>query len=408
MNITEKIISAHCNKREVTPGDKVEIKYDLAVCTELDFPHILKYLRDSGSRGILDFSKLAFINGHLTNKKDAAKGSLVNALDEYVESQNIERYYQVGRSGECQSLLVEQSAVCPGDVIIGGEAHLSSYGAFGNLALAQDYAVLAASINSGLITFTTPKSILIRFTGRLLKMVTAKDVAIWLLKELKTLDLKDTALELGGEDLQRLSSQDKFTIANMLSESGAMCVLMPYFTDMNKDNEIKPDPDAEYKQELECELSRIVPMVAAPYAPHNGFPAEDANEISIQQIVVGGCSNGNLNDIKQICAMLENKDVSSGIRMKIYPSSHKTIRDMLETGCALFLTGKGVRFTPPSCQPCLGSGIRFLGENETGLFTVNRNDKKRHGPASAKVYISGSLVAAASAITGVITDPRHL
>jgi 3-isopropylmalate/(R)-2-methylmalate dehydratase large subunit len=265
---------------------------------------------------------------------------------------------------------------------------------------------------------TVPQSVCIRLTGRFKKGVIAKDLAFHILGTLGPETVHGMALEFIGDGLEQISIHDRFMMCNLSVETGAKFAIMPvdnvtrqYLQSTNYPKDIAPvvsDSDTEYAMEFAFDLGEVVPMVAAPYMPTAVMTVASLQEIPVDQVVIGSCTSGRIEDFRLVAGLLENHELSHRVRLGLFPSSHQAVRDIVDEGLALFFTRKGASISPPSCQPCLGSGPSLLGENEIGIYTTNRNYRGRHGPASAKVFLSGPLVATASAITGVITDPREL
>lgn len=418
MTAVEKIIAAHCRKKEVYPGDTLFVKPDLAVGSEIIFPQVLRYLRDLGCDNQVNPEQIALINGHLIPTKDAAAGTLVQLLDKFAVENEITNYFQAGRSGPCQTLLAVHGLVTPGKFVVGSDQHMTTYGALGALATGVGGVDLAAVWTTGETWFKVPETAHIRLSGRLAGMVTPKDLTLHILALLGPSGCSDLAVEIDGPALAELDMNARFTLANMMAESGAKFVYLPcdevvmqYLHRNGQGSSVThttSDPGTDYTWQKEIDLAEVVPMVASPYLPTNGIPARDAGEIVVHQVIIGGCTNGEIEDFRMVAELLENRNISEDVKFNLYPATHQVIRDMLDEGLGLFFTGKNASISPPSCQPCLGSGSSMIGENEVGLYTTNRNYRGRHGSLSAKVYLSGPLVAAASAITGIITDPRDL
>ncbi len=418
MTITEKIIARHCDRKAVSPGETIFVRCDIAMGSEIIFPQVNNLISDLGWKDHILQDRVALINGHLVSTKEAAAGTLVAMMDKFASQMKIERYYQAGKSGDCQSLLGSQGLIGPGELGVGSDQHFTTYGALGALATGVGGVDLAMIWTTGETWLTVPGSARITLTGRLKPGVISKDLAFHILGTLGAEKVHGMALEFIGDGLEQLSIHDRFMLCNLTVETGARFAIMPvdnitreYLLSTKYQKDVQPviaDPDAEYAMEFTFDLGEVVPMVATPYMPTSVMRVDELQEISVDQVVIGSCTSGRIEDFRMIAKLLENHELSHRVRLGLFPSSHQTVRDIVDEGLALFFTRKGASISPPSCQPCLGSGPSLLGENEIGIYTTNRNYRGRHGPASAKVFLAGPLVAIASAITGVITDPREL
>ncbi len=385
--------------------------------SEIVFPQVNNLIADLGWKDRIQQDRIALINGHLVSTREAAAETLVAIMDRFAAQMKINSYYQAGKSGDCQSLLGSQRMVGPGDLVVGSDQHFTTYGALGALATGVGGVDLAMIWTTGETWISVPQSVQIHLTGRFKPAVIAKDLAFHILGALGPDTVHGMSIEFIGDGLKQLSMQDRFMICNLVVETGAKFVLMPvdeiarqYLKSIEFPREVNPvkaDPDAEYALEFAFDLGSIVPMVAAPYMPTSAMTVESLQEIPIDQVVIGSCTSGRIEDFRMVANLFEKHEISHQVRTGLYPSSHQTVREIVDEGLALLFTRRGASISPPSCQPCLGSGPALLGENEIGIYTTNRNYRGRHGPSSAKVFLAGPLVAAASAITGVITDPRE-
>lgn len=416
MTVAEKIIAAHSGRARVEAGETLFVRCDLAMGSEIIFPQILNTLNELGWSGKMERDCVAIVNGHLVSTREAAAGTLVAALDRFAVEYKVERYYQAGRFGDCQSLLADQGIIGPGDLVVGSDQHFTTYGALGALATGVGGVDLATIWTTGRTWLTVPRSVKIIVNGRLNSNVTPKDFALYLLSVLGLQSVRECALEFSGDALESFSMADRFMICNLAVETGAKFAWIPvdkitraYLEHIprRKYSEVTPDIDTEYAAEFEFDLAEIKPMVALPYLPTQAVPAETLNDIHVHQVLIGSCTNGKIEDFRMVASLLKKHDLFHEMRLGLYPASHQAVRDIVDEDLALLFTKRGATISPPSCQPCLGSGPSLLSEDEVGLYTTNRNYRGRHGPASAKVYLTSPLVATASAITGVITDPRE-
>jgi 3-isopropylmalate/(R)-2-methylmalate dehydratase large subunit len=418
VTVVEKIIAAHCGRKRVKAGETLFVACDLAMGSEIIFPQVLNTLNELGWNGNIERDRIALVNGHLVPTREAAAGTLVAALDRFAAQYKIPHYFQAGRSGDCQTLLADNGMVRPGNLLVGSDQHFTTYGAIGTLATGVGGIDLAAIWTTGRMWLTVPPTIKIVVNGRLKPGVLPKDFALTLLGRLGLESAHEKALEFSGEGLASFTMPDRFMICNLAVESGARFAFMPVDNTVSKylhlklplenADMLKSDPDAEFVAEHSFDLGEIVPMVAAPYNPTAGVAVTEIGELHVDQVVIGSCTNGRIEDFRKVAALLQKHELYPGLRLGLYPASHQAVRDIIDEDLALLFTRRGATISPPSCQPCLGSGPSLLGEHEVGVYTTNRNYRGRHGALTAQVYLSGPLVAAASAITGVLTDPREL
>lgn len=418
MTYCEAIIAHRLQLNRVTPGETYFIPCDLAIGSELIFPHILNNLRALGDHLSSDTPHIALINGHLVPTREAAAGTLVTMMDRFAKSHPSARYFQAGRSGSCQFLLAERGLVKPGDIVVGSDLRTTSYGAIGALAMGVGGADLAGAWVTGKIWLTVPISVRIQLVGTLPPYCTIKDLAFWIFTQLKDYILEGRAVEFCGPGVHNLSIYQRLVLCNLMAETGARFVYFPpdevtfqFLTTINPDISLLdlPSPDRDgYQGEYTIYLDEIVPMVALPYDPTQCIPARDVKTVKVDAVVIGSCTNGDIEDFRQVARILEHNEIATGVRLGLFPSTYQTIRQIIEEDLELLFTAKGASLAPPSCQPCLGSGPSLIGPQEVGVYTTNRNYRGRHGPPSARIYLSGHLVAIASAITGYITDPRDL
>lgn len=418
MTSAEKIIAAHCGKKQVYPGDNIFVKHDLAVCDELSINGMILALNGATDKPDVLDNNIALVNGHITTPRDAATGSQVEILEQFSLKYGITNYLQVGKSGECGSLLAENSLIAPGNLIIGTDQHITSYGAIGALSTDISSSDLTDAWINGSVRLTVPETARINLSGSLQSMVTPKDLALHILSILGSKGAIGLALEITGDSVDNLDMQARFMLANILIESGAKYIYLPCdslvynYLNMSDSNKIglniKSDSDTEFKWIVNIGLDEVVPMVATPGSPVNGVPAREIENVRVDQVIVGSCTNGSIEDFRSVGQILDSRKISRDVRFHLYPASHKTIREMLNDDLGLTLTARGSKMSPPSCQACIGMGPNLLGPGEVGLYTTNRNKKGQQGSTSSLVYLAGPLVAAATAVTGYITDPRDL
>ncbi len=418
MTSAERILAAHCGKKIVYPGDNIFVYHDLVVTDELSIKGMIKALNGTNETVDLPDNHIALINGHITTPRDAATGSKVEILDQFASEYGITNYLQVGKSGECGCLLAENGLIAPDNVVIGTDQRITSYGAIGALSTNVSSKELTDAWVNGSVRLTVPLTAKINLVGSFQPMVTPKDLVLHILSKFGSSGARGLALEIRGDALNNLDIRARFTLANILIETGAKYVHLPcdqmvmqYLNIVESDRtklESTSDSDTEYKWISEFDLNDVVPMVATPGSPVNGVPARDVSNVKVNQVIVGSCTNGSIEDFRSVGKLLDNRKVSRDVRLHLYPASHKAIREMLSDELGLLLTARGSKMSPLSCQACIGKGPNQLGPGEVGLYTTNRNAKGQQGSPSSQVYLAGPLVAAATAVTGYITDPRDL
>ncbi|MBM3329488.1 MAG: 3-isopropylmalate dehydratase large subunit [Calditrichaeota bacterium] len=418
MSAVRHILVCHSGRKSVEPGETLLFRHDLAVGSEIIFPHILAYLRELGGSERIDPGRLALVNGHLVPTKEAAAGTLVAAMDRFAREQKVGHYFQAGRSGGCQTLLAAQGLIQPGDLVIGSDLHFTTYGALGAVATAVGGVDLATAWVTGSVWLRVPEAVRVVLTGRLPAYCTVKDLALTILTGIGPDAAQGRAIEFDGDGLDSLDVEDRFVIANLAAETGAFTVWIPpdrqttaYLSAFGLPSnlpELPPPTEREYAVDYGFDLGSIEPMAALPHFPCHAVRVRSLPEVRVNQVIIGSCTGGRFEDFLPVVRLLESYTIAPSMRLGLYPATHGAIRRIVEEELALFFTRHGASIAPPSCQPCLGSGPSLIGEGEVGVYTTNRNYRGRHGPPDAQIYLAGSLVAAATAIAGVLIDPRDL
>jgi len=415
MTITEKILSRHAGKDHVEPDELVFAGIDLIMGTDIASPLAIDVFEKMGAEKVFDNDKIALINDHLVPAKDIQAAQLSKMMREFAGKYGITHYFEVGRSGICHNIVPEKGLVLPGDLVIGADSHTCTYGAVGALSTGVGSTDLAASMVLGKSWFRVPKSIKINYTGQLPDMVGGKDIILYTLGKIGVDGARYCAIEFTGDVIKSLEMADRFTICNMAIEAGAKFGVIEaddkteaYLKDRTarKYDVVHSDNDARYFQECTFDVSDLEPQVAEPYLPSNSIPISRMDKMKIDQVVIGSCTNGRIEDLRIAAEILKDKEVHPSVRLIVIPGSQEIYSDMLKEDLAEIFISCGAAISTPTCGPCIGAHMGILGENEVGLFTTNRNFKGRNGHPTSKVYLCGPAVAAASAITGYITDPR--
>jgi 3-isopropylmalate/(R)-2-methylmalate dehydratase large subunit len=417
MTITEKIFAAHAGQENVKPNDLLFAKLDLVMGTDVTVPLSVEVFEKMGVRKVFDPGKIALVNDHFVPAKDVKAAGLSKIMREFAREQKIGNYFEVGRSGICHALIPEEGLVLPGDLVVGADSHTCTYGALGAFATGIGSTDMATSWALGENWFRVPPSIKVIYNGKLPEMVGGKDVILYTIGQLGVDGAVYCSLEFTGEVIKDLPLSDRFTICNMAIEAGAKGGIMEadekvieYVTERNRREYViyRSDDDAEYLKTYEFDVSDLEPQVALPYLPSNVKPISEMEPVKIDQVVIGSCTNGRLEDFHSAAQLLKGRRVHHDVRLIVIPSTQEILKRMISEGLIQVFIDSGAVISPPTCGPCIGGHMGVLAENEVGLYTTNRNFKGRNGHPTSKVYLCSPVIAAASAIRGVIADPRRL
>lgn len=418
MTITEKILAAHCNRKKVSPGEFVQPRVDIALGNDITAPMAIEEFKKAGGKKVFDPKKIVFCLDHFTPAKDIKSAEQCKILREFAASQQISHYYEGGEVGIEHALLPEQGVVLPGDLVIGADSHTCTYGALGAFATGVGSTDLAAVMLSGEIWLRVPSSIKFVYQGKLNTWVGGKDLILYTIGKIGVDGANYQAMEFSGEVIDRLPMADRLTMCNMAIEAGAKSgIIVPDDITIDyiearaeRPYEIfKSDKDAEYAKVIEIDCSKIDPQVSFPHLPSN---AKSINEIEkdvfLDQVVIGSCTNGRIEDLRIAAQILSGKKVFPGLRLIIIPATPLIYRQALEEGLLKIFLEAGAIISPPTCGPCLGGHMGILAGGERCLATTNRNFVGRMGHIKSEVYLASPAVAAASAITGKITHPGKI
>lgn len=427
--ITQKILASHAGKKEVFPGELIYAKVDMALGNDITAPLAIKEFQKIGVAKVFDPERVVLVPDHFTPSKDIKSAEQAKILHDFSRQQNLVNYFEVGRMGIEHALLPEQGLVLPGDLIIGADSHTCTYGALGAFATGVGSTDLAAVMATGELWFKVPESVKIIFTGRLKKFVTAKDLILFLIKKIGVDGARYMALEFSGEAISQLSVEGRLTMANMVIEAGAKNGIfesdqktIAYINQAMKTNPsstrkkewaagpkiFKSDPDAAYKRIVEFNAEKIEPQVSFPHLPENAKPVSAAGVVKIDQVVIGSCTNGRIEDLRQAAEILKGKKVHPEVRCIIIPATQLVYQQMLKEGLAEIFLKAGAVISTPTCGPCLGGHMGVLAKGERALATTNRNFIGRMGDPGSEVYLASPYVAAASAVLGNITHPKEI
>ncbi|MFC1493598.1 3-isopropylmalate dehydratase large subunit [candidate division KSB1 bacterium] len=417
MTLAEKVLANHAvpSTNEVKAGDLVYAKVDLVMGTDIASPLSIDVFEKLGAKKVFDKNKIALVNDHLVPAKDIKAAQLSKMMREFAYKFDIKNYFEVGRSGICHTIVPDKGLVGPGDLVVGADSHTCTYGAVGACSTGVGSTDLAATMVLGENWFRVPETIKIVFEGDLPRYIGGKDLILNAIKTLGVDGARYRCIEFAGPVISRLPMADRFTICNMAIEAGAKFgviapdeVTMEYMNKVSsrKYTPVVPDPDAEYIMEITIDVSALEPQIAVPYSPSNVFPISQIGDVRVDQVVVGSCTNGRIEDFRMAAEVLGDKQVHPRVRLIIIPGTQEIALQLINEGLAEKFIKAGAVISPPTCGPCIGAHMGILADEEVGLYTTNRNFRGRNGHTSSRVYLAGPAVAGATAITGKISDPR--
>ena len=416
MTMAEKILAAHAGLDEVKPGQLIECDLDLVLANDVTAPLAIKTAREI-TDAVFDADKIALVPDHYAPNKDIKSAEQAKIVREFAHEQGISHYYEVGCMGVEHALLPEQGVVGPGDLIIGADSHTCTYGALGAFSTGVGSTDAGVGMAMGKAWFKVPETVLIKVDGALAAGVTGKDVILHIIGMIGVDGALYKAIEFAGSAIEGLSMDERLTICNMAVEAGAKAGLIPV-DDVARaylDGRVErpytvhaSDPDAEYSQVIEIDAADIVPTVAFPHLPSNTRPVSEARDVRIDQAVIGSCTNGRLEDMRQAAAVLKGRKVAPGVRCIVIPATQKVYRQCIEEGLTDIFLDANCAVSTPTCGPCLGGHMGVLAAGERAVTTTNRNFVGRMGHPDSEVYLASPAVAAASAVLGHIGLPEDL
>ena len=416
MTMTQKILAKAAGLESVESGQLIQAKLDLVLGNDITSPVAIKELGKIGS-GVFDKSKIALVMDHFTPNKDIKSAEQCKVCRDFSIENEIEHFYDVGRMGIEHALLPEQGLVVCGDVVIGADSHTCTYGALGAFSTGVGSTDMAVGMATGTCWFKVPEAIRVELSGRLQPWVSGKDVILHLIGLLGVDGARYCSLEFTGDGVHLLSMDDRFTIANMAIEAGAKNGIFPVdetTLQYVKEHAHKPyhsfeaDPDAVYRQTVKINLSELRPTVAFPHLPSNTKTVEEAGAVTIDQIVIGSCTNGRIDDLRTAAKVLEGRKLAPHVRGIVIPATQKIYLQAMEEGLLKIFIDAGCVVSTPTCGPCLGGHMGILAAGERCVSTTNRNFVGRMGDVTSEVYLASPAVAAASGVAGRIASPDAL
>ena len=417
MTITEKILADHADLKCVEPGQLITAKLDIVLGNDITAPVAIKEFRKTGKKEVFDKDKVVLVPDHFTPNKDIKSAEQAKVLKEFAKEQKLTNYFEIGRMGIEHCLLPEQGIVGPGDVVIGADSHTCTYGALGAFATGVGSTDMAAGMALGEAWFKVPETIKFNYHGKRKEWVSGKDLILYTIGKIGVDGARYQAMEFTGEVIENLSMDSRFTMANMAIEAGGKNgIIAPdkiteeYIKGRGK-RDFKfyfSDPDANYAQIIDIDVATIEPQVAFPHLPENTRGISDVGNVALDQVVIGSCTNGRMEDLREAAAILKGKKVHPEVRLIIFPGTQQIYLQAMKEGLLeIFVQAEAVVSTP-TCGPCLGGHMGILAKGERALATTNRNFVGRMGHPESEVYLSGPAVAAASAIKGRLASPQEV
>lgn len=416
MNIAEKILAAHAGLDEVVPGQLIECDLDLVLCNDVTAPIAIDECRKITDK-VWNADKVVMVPDHYTPNKDIKSAELSNRMRKFVREQGISHYWEVGCVGIEHALLPEQGVCVPGDLIIGADSHTCTYGALGCFSTGVGSTDAGVGLATGRAWFKVPESIKFVIDGELAPGVTGKDVILHIIGRIGVDGALYKAMEFTGSAIRGLSMEGRLTICNMAIEAGGKAGIVEVddvareYVESRAERpwvEYHSDPDAEYAQVIEIAAQDIVPTVALPSLPSNTKPASECRDVTIDQVVIGSCTNGRIEDMRQAAAVLKGRKVHPLVRCIVIPATQQVARQCIQEGLTEIFLDANCVVSTPTCGPCLGGHMGCLAAGERAIATTNRNFVGRMGDPTSEVILSNPAVAAASAVAGHVALPEDL
>lgn len=419
MTMSQKILAAHAGLEQVKAGQLIEADLDMILGNDITSPVAINVFNDGNAKSVFDNTKIAMVMDHFTPNKDIKAAEQCLQVRDFAGKFNIKNFYDVGEMGIEHSLLPEKGLVGPGSLVIGADSHTCTYGALGAFSTGVGSTDMAAGMISGKAWFKVPSAIKFNLTGKPAEFISGKDIILHIIGMIGVDGALYKSMEFVGDGLKYLSIDDRLCIANMAIEAGAKNGIFPV-DDITREytsnrfqgvpKEYTADDDAEYDAEYTVDLSKLRPTVAFPHLPENARTVDEIGEteVKIDQAVIGSCTNGRISDLRAAADVLRGKHIAKGIRCIIIPSTQKVWLQAMHEGLFDIFIEAGAVVSTPTCGPCLGGHMGILAKGERAISTTNRNFVGRMGHVESEVYLSSPAVAAASAITGYITDPAKI
>ncbi len=416
MTMTQKILAAHAGLDRVEAGQLISAKLDLVLGNDITTPVAINEFNKAGFTKVFDKDRIAVVLDHFVPNKDIKAAEQSKQCRDFACAHCVSHFYDVGKMGIEHALLPEQGVVTAGDCIIGADSHTCTYGALGAFSTGVGSTDMAAGMATGTAWFKVPSAIRFELTGELPKTCSGKDVILTVIGQIGVDGALYRSMEFTGPGVASLTMDDRLCICNMAIEAGAKNGIFPVdqrtMAYMEGRCERKPviyeaDPDAEYERTITIDLTQIVPTVSCPHLPENTRPAKELHDIKVDQVVIGSCTNGRMEDMETAYNTLKGKKIAPGVRCIIIPATMQIMRQCVERGYVTAFIDAGAVVSTPTCGPCLGGYMGILAAGERCIATTNRNFVGRMGHVDSEVYLASPATAAASALTGYITEPQE-
>ena len=417
MTMTQKILAAHAGLDRVEPGQLIEANLDMVLGNDITSPVAINEFEKCGAAGVFDREKIALVLDHFAPNKDIKAAQQCKQTRQFADKYDIKNFFDVGKMGIEHALLPEQGLVGPGDAVVGADSHTCTYGALGAFSTGVGSTDMAAAMITGKLWFKIPSAIKVELINKPTGFVSGKDVVLHLIGEIGVDGALYQSLEFVGPGVSALSMDDRFTIANMAIEAGAKNGIFPvdektmeYCKDrfQREPRVFEADPDAEYTRTVTIDLSALRPTVSMPHLPENTRTIEEVSGVKIDQSVIGSCTNGRISDMRIAAQILKCRKAAKNVRCIVIPATQEVYLQCVREGLAEIFIEAGAVFSTPTCGPCLGGYMGILAEGERAVSTTNRNFVGRMGHVESEVVLASPAVAAASAVTGYLTDPAKL
>jgi 3-isopropylmalate/(R)-2-methylmalate dehydratase large subunit len=417
MTITEKILAVHAGRKNISPGELIDVRVDLALANDITGPLAIQAFQKIGGEKVFNRNRIVLVPDHFTPPKDIPSAEQYKILREFARAQRLTHFFDIGEGGIEHALLPEKGLVLPGEVVIGADSHTCTYGALGAFSTGVGSTDLGAAMATGRLWLKSPENLKLIYNGKLNPWVSGKDLILFTIGDIGVDGATYQAMEFGGEIVQNLSMADRFTMANMAIEAGGKngifepdkTALQFVKTRAERPYQIyRSDPGAHYIDVREYDVSKIYPQVALPHIPSNVKDVRELGRIEIDQVIIGSCTNGRLDDLRIAAKILKGRKIPSTLRLIVIPATQDIYRQAIKGKLIEIFLSAGAVISPPTCGPCLGGHMGVLAKGEKALATTNRNFSGRMGHAESEVYLSSPAVAAASAVKGRICHPEEV
>lgn len=417
MTMTQKILAAHAGLDSVEAGQLIEANLDMVLGNDVTTPVAINEMNKFGKKSVFDNTKISLVMDHFTPNKDIQSAENCKQVREFSAKYGITHYFDVGNMGIEHALLPEQGIVTCGDCVIGADSHTCTYGALGAFSTGVGSTDMAAGMVTGKAWFKVPSAIKVVITGKKAPFISGKDVVLHLIGEIGVDGALYKSLEFTGDGIKELSMDDRLCISNMAIECGAKNGIFPVddvtlvYVEGRSERPYKvyeADADAEYERTVTIDLSKLAPTVAFPHLPENTKTIDEVGEIKIDQVVIGSCTNGRIEDMRIAADIIKGKKVADGVRVIVIPATQSIYLQCIKEGLTEAFVEAGAVVSTPTCGPCLGGHMGILAAGEKAVSTSNRNFVGRMGHTDSEIYLASPAVAAASAIKGYIADPRKI